>query len=347
LIAEKILPHRGGATYRRREQARKQRRSTQESLTCAKLGLTLTVAFRRRFVRNFEEVSLLKVVNMKYPNVISTGLIWSLLSLLLAAPASAAPYDETASGDLSNNQLTPTASNLYLGSNLVTGSAGGADSQDFIAVKVPTGFVLDAYVHVAYTGSDAQGFTGFQSGSTFPGNPFVAGSYAGYAHYGTGATNPGVNGGNPTSTVGLNLLPAPYMADNSPTGTAAGATGFTAPLGAGFYTFLIQQLGGSINYQFDFHVKSATHDGDFDGDGDVDGADFVAWQTTFPRPPTIDPEQGGDGDGDTDVDGADFVVWQTNFPYVPGPGSSPVPEPSAAVIAIVGLLGVAVWRKRN
>jgi ELWxxDGT repeat protein len=59
---------------------------------------------------------------------------------------------------------------------------------------------------------------------------------------------------------------------------------------------------------------------DFDGDGDVDGADFVAWQTNFPKASGATLAQ-GDADGDGDVDGADFVVWQTNFPTSPSGGA--------------------------
>ncbi|MCC7085069.1 MAG: hypothetical protein IT427_08685 [Pirellulales bacterium] len=66
--------------------------------------------------------------------------------------------------------------------------------------------------------------------------------------------------------------------------------------------------------------------GDFDSDGDVDGADFVAWQTNFPKANGGTLET-GDADGDGDVDGADFVVWQTNFPFTPGLSAVAVPEP--------------------
>lgn len=52
--------------------------------------------------------------------------------------------------------------------------------------------------------------------------------------------------------------------------------------------------------------------GDFDGDHDVDGADFVVWQTNFSKANGATRSQ-GDADGDGDVDGADFVVWQTHF----------------------------------
>jgi MYXO-CTERM domain-containing protein len=88
------------------------------------------------------------------------------------------------------------------------------------------------------------------------------------------------------------------------------------------------------------------HPGDFDSDGDVDGADFVAWQTNFPTATGATLAQ-GDADGDGDVDGADFVVWQTNFPFTPGPGASPVPEPAAGLLAAIGVAAIVVARRRR
>jgi hypothetical protein len=85
--------------------------------------------------------------------------------------------------------------------------------------------------------------------------------------------------------------------------------------------------------------------GDFDADGDVDGADFVAWQANFPKAMGATLAQ-GDADGDGDVDGADFVVWQTHFPFTPGPGASPVPEPTAFLIATLSIPAVA-WSARR
>jgi hypothetical protein len=87
--------------------------------------------------------------------------------------------------------------------------------------------------------------------------------------------------------------------------------------------------------------------GDFDGDADVDGADFVAWQTNFPKP-TGAIRSEGDADNDGDVDGADFVVWQTNFPFTPAPGATPIPEPfsmSLTVIAFGTLFGARCRKK--
>jgi hypothetical protein len=85
--------------------------------------------------------------------------------------------------------------------------------------------------------------------------------------------------------------------------------------------------------------------GDFDADGDVDGADFVAWQTNFPKAANAILAE-GDADADGDVDGADFVVWQTNFPFTPSPGVTPIPEPSAFVMTgIMMLIGAPIGKR--
>ena len=183
----------------------------------------------------------------------------AVCALLAAAPAKATIYDEAVLGDLSNDPAAPTALTLTPGLNSVIGTVagfpqfGGTDPQDWVSFTIPTGFVMTSYVNAKYVSADDQGFTGFQSGSSFSGDEFVAGSYAGYAHFGTAAQNPD---GNPTSssTVGVNLLP--LMADPS---FAPGTTGFTPPLGAGTYTFLIQQGDPSTTgYRFNMNLRAVS-----------------------------------------------------------------------------------------
>src|SRR5207248_3032916 len=128
--------------------------------------------------------------------------------------------------------------------------------QDWVSFTIPTGFVMTSYVNSKFDSTDDQGFTGFRFGPSFLVDEFTAGNYAGYAHFGTEATNPD---GNPTSssTVGIDLLP--LMADPS---FAPGATGFTPPLAAGTYTFLIQQGDPSTTgYQFDMTLRSVPEPG--------------------------------------------------------------------------------------
>jgi hypothetical protein len=47
---------------------------------------------------------------------------------------------------------------------------------------------------------------------------------------------------------------------------------------------------------------------------------------------------GGDADYDGDVDGNDFLIWQSNFGTANGAAAAAVPEPSAALLVILGSL---------
>jgi hypothetical protein len=84
--------------------------------------------------------------------------------------------------------------------------------------------------------------------------------------------------------------------------------------------------------------------GDFDGDDDVEGADFLAWQSTVGA--TVAPRGGGaDADRDGLVDAGDLALWQENFGASPGAAAN-VPEPGAALLATAGLLIAAARRAR-
>lgn len=55
----------------------------------------------------------------------------------------------------------------------------------------------------------------------------------------------------------------------------------------------------------------ASYSGDFDGDLDRDGADFLQWQREFGS--AVVPGSGADGSGNGFVDGADLNIWKTYF----------------------------------
>lgn len=189
---------------------------------------------------------------MRFSRILGfTGLSSLLVALLTSTSGATVIYNESVSGDLSNNQAAPTPLTLSVGTNSVIGNVNGSggDSQDWIALTIPAGFQLSSDVLESYQSTDVQGFTGLQAGSSFVGSAFSASSYLGYAHYGTAASNgPTV----PSNVVGLNLLP--FMGDN--VNVSAGSAGFTPPLPSGTYTFLIQQLGASTSYQFDYGVTA-------------------------------------------------------------------------------------------
>ncbi len=74
--------------------------------------------------------------------------------------------------------------------------------------------------------------------------------------------------------------------------------------------------------------------GDFDDDGDVDGADLSRWRSSF----GVNNQADGDGDGDSDGD--DFLIWQRDF-QPPASATSAVPEPTLATLFLSGLTVVA------
>jgi hypothetical protein len=90
--------------------------------------------------------------------------------------------------------------------------------------------------------------------------------------------------------------------------------------------------GGDIGSPGTFEVQPVTLAGDFDGDNDVDDADFAAWEATF----------GGSRDA------GDFLAWQRGFGSSLSAGqvsAAAVPEPVAGLGAVLALLaGIAVRR---
>ncbi len=77
--------------------------------------------------------------------------------------------------------------------------------------------------------------------------------------------------------------------------------------------------------------------GDFDADGNVDGADLALWQAGFGMASGAGAAV-GDADRDTDVDGSDFLIWQRNLTSVANSAALAVPEPSAWLLSVVGIL---------
>src|SRR5690606_21232083 len=81
-----------------------------------------------------------------------------------------------------------------------------------------------------------------------------------------------------------------------------------SPLGADTIELSIDYgagFGSAVVVTVD-NIGSPMVAGDFNGDGGVDGADFVIWQTNFPNNSGVATLNMGDANGDGNVDGADF-----------------------------------------
>jgi hypothetical protein len=76
--------------------------------------------------------------------------------------------------------------------------------------------------------------------------------------------------------------------------------------------------------------------GDFDGNGAVDGADFLQWQRTLGAA-AAPPASGADADANGVVNAGDLTVWRSHFGSESGAGSAQaaVPEPPSLVAACI------------
>lgn len=106
-------------------------------------------------------------------------------------------------------------------------------------------------------------------------------------------SSPAVNAGDPSAIPGLGSVPS------------------FDQRGTGFG----RRLGGRIDVGAVESPFMPTAEADFDGDGDVDGSDFLAWQRGFG---TLAPiKSDGDANLDGSVNGTDLSMWQASYGDAP------------------------------
>ncbi|MFK7975437.1 MAG: hypothetical protein AB8C02_04840 [Halioglobus sp.] len=159
--------------------------------------------------------------------------------LFVAGANAAIIYDESVSGDLSSDNFAPTLLMVAEGSNVVNGSTTALPlDRDFFSFTVPVGLELAALVLDVYDTEDDQGFLavaeGNQIAALFDASVLLGNALIGVA---------------PGAMEGDDIL------DNL--GVAGfGGTGFVGALGAGTYTFWIQEVSGSVpEYALDFQLS--------------------------------------------------------------------------------------------
>ena len=121
-------------------------------------------------------------------------------------------------------------------------------------------------------------------------------------------------------------------------------TGVYGAVGSGAANEIGEITGGGLLQVTSLPI---TENADFNGDGQVDGADFLVWQRGNGGPGG--PTQ-GDANGDSVVNGGDLAIWQSNFGGTgAAAAASAVPEPASATLAIlsIGVLLAANSRRRR
>jgi hypothetical protein len=83
--------------------------------------------------------------------------------------------------------------------------------------------------------------------------------------------------------------------------------------------------------------------GDYDGNGAVDGGDFLLWQQTL----GLRSNLAADGNNNTIIDGGDLAIWRDHFgDFRPLANPAAVPEPATSVLA-VGIFIVGFLSRRR
>jgi hypothetical protein len=182
------------------------------------------------------------VLLMRLLPLVLLALLFGLHSRIDAATV----YDEGVSGDLSNSGLSPTVLTLAIGSNQVFGTTAGVAGvdRDYLTFTVPSGLLLSSLFVLAGTTPSGVSFIGVQAGTqmTVPPNSSDATGLLGWRHYSQ-------------SDVGTDILDDMGIA-------SFGSTGFVPPLGAGSYTFWIQEFNVS-SYGFDFTLTQVPEPGTY------------------------------------------------------------------------------------
>ena len=106
--------------------------------------------------------------------------------------------------------------------------------------------------------------------------------------------------------------------------------------------------GGGFAYNRSPAPIPTTPTGDYNANGVVDAADYVAWRNTSGQT-GITPGTGADGNSSGTIDPGDYDYWRARFGNAAGSGSlaatgSAIPEPTAALLLIAGTIAHCLRR---
>ena len=222
-----------------------------------------------------------------------------------------------------------------------------SDASHVYAKQVITGGSTTLY-YTSFSGSTGTlvGSPALVAGSTaefelaytvLNGVPLLAAQSAGDSHINVYSV------ANPTSPVllasatGFVGLPA----NGNQTGQITWGAATINPDGSATQNLYGMRTNGGIR-AFTFNLPAPGVDGDYNGNGTVDAADYVTWKKNDGLTGGATKAQ-GDGTGDGNVNSADYDYWRARFGKPPGSGAgglsaTTVPEPNTFMMLIASLL---------
>ena len=109
-------------------------------------------------------------------------------------------------------------------------------------------------------------------------------------------------------------------------------------------------LGALTIEQSLFLLPPVANSGDYNGNGTIDGSDYVVWRKS--RGTDVNRGTSADGNANGTVDPSDYSYWRSRFGMPAGTGSlvaglAQIPEPSTLAMGLVGLAILACQRRRD
>lgn len=82
--------------------------------------------------------------------------------------------------------------------------------------------------------------------------------------------------------------------------------------------------------------------GDYDQDGDADGADVMVWQQTLSSTSLL----AADGNDDKQINAPDLTVWEAHVPTLAAVAAA-IPEPASGMLGVAGVVALIIRRRRR
>ena len=120
------------------------------------------------------------------------------------------------------------------------------------------------------------------------------------------------------------------------------------------FQFFVNKTGSSANHPLTFYIDNVvvglSVQGDYNGNGVVDAADYTVWRNNLGKEFTVTPTPAdGDGDGDGEVTIADYEYWKARFGMTEvGAGAitaAAVPEPITSMLVFTMSVFLSVVRR--